>query len=251
MKFIQAISVALLILGNTMAEEKKISAKEVILKSIEAVGGKAACKRFESAHAVGELKMFADDKIIAVHFESWCVPPLLLRREFTKEEFGKQVKSIYVLNKDNAWYKHGKNPTIPITGSDFERYKSTCADILFLSLYRIVEDEQFQICLLDSVLKNDEQCYQVLVRRDGNSDKTLCFSMKTYLLTSESEVKKINGSDQNEKVEVVFSEYRKFGDKMIPCKTIQYTDSKKVAVCKLKSITPIDKPDDNLFKKPE
>jgi hypothetical protein len=190
--------------------EKLPTAEEVLNRHAKEIGGRAAFAKYESQHVKGTIEMPAQK--ISGKMEVFAARPNKLVMKVTMPGLG-EVTTGY--NGTVGWMStaitgpmllEGKMMEEVVTQADFDHALHDPAD------YKVME-------LLGKEQFNGEECYKLKLVHRGGFASTEYFSVKSgrqvgFTATQQTQFGPVTAT-------TIVSDYKKFGDLVVPAKTIQ------------------------------
>lgn len=205
------------LLGLPAFADEKMTAKEVITKGIEALGGEKAIKKYPASiiKSKGTIQIMG----MEVSFTNFrqTLDPDKLKQIITVDVNGQQIAIQQIVNGDKA--------SMTIAGNEMPLDDETKAQLVeavvasrVTSLVPLLEEKGFEVKLLDEKGKvNDKEAYVLTVNHKNLHEMKLFFDAKTFLVTKAEKEGK-NGAQESGKQEMFFSDYKKTDGVMVPMK---------------------------------
>jgi hypothetical protein len=241
MRFFLGLTALALLAPTSFAEEK--TAKDVLAKALEAIGGEKTVKKYPAAvqKSKGTIQIMGMEVPFTSH--EMMLEPDKMKQTITIEAGGQELKIVQVMNGDNV--------SMTIAGADMALDGDAKAELIegamlarILNVYPLLEDKGFEVKLLGEKGKvGDKEAYVLTVSHKKLRETKLFIDAKTFLVTK-LEKEGTNAEMQKCKQEWFFEDHKKTDGVTMPMKSKITHDGKAfldVEITEIKLLEKLDK----------
>jgi len=220
------------------AKEALPSAESIFDKSIEATGGKDASKKMKNAVLKGSMEMMG----MLVELTAYIAEPNLVFSETSIPEMGKVQQGF---DGKNAWsYNPMMGPSL-LQGKEADAIKNSFSNVL-------VTDWKTKFSKAETIgveTAEGEECYKVAVTAKDGTQGVNFFSKKSGLLIRTDATAATEMGEMA--VQIIFKDYRKVGDLVIPFQVITSTGGMSMPMTYSEIKINVDLPESTFEPPPE
>jgi hypothetical protein len=247
-RVLSGLGVALLILMFAPDRACGETAKEVVQKAVDAMGGADTIKKYTAARTAGKGKMSIMGLDIELETTALYQLPDKAKNVMKMEVLGQKVTVTQIVNGDKI--KMTANDMEPPLNDDAKaELKESIVLQAVQNLAPLLEDKGFELSLIENPEKvKDKEVVGVLVKAKNIKDTKLFFDKKTNLLVK-VERKGIDpmGGGKNVNQEMIFLDHKKFDGITRPVKMEVFMDGKKFMEAEVTEYKHLDKADKKEF----
>jgi hypothetical protein len=214
--------------------------KDVIGKSLDAVGGKDKLAQLQSVYQEITISVMGNDLTGKI----WIVNEKALRMEMAV--MGSNI--IIVTTKDSGWTVNPMSGSTDPQPLPAEQMKQYTQQMNLQGLLANYADHGYTATLIGSEKVDGKDNFKVKLSKSGEGDQVYYIDASTYLISKVSVTANVNGSDITS--DIAFADYKKTPEGY----TFPFTTTITTPQAEIKSIitkiVPNQAIDDSLFKRP-
>jgi hypothetical protein len=233
---------ALTAIGLPAFAEDKTTAKEVITKGIEALGGEKMINKFSATveKSKGTIQVMGMEIAFTSYRQS--LSPDKMKQTVNIEVNGQQLAIQQVVNGDQVRMSIGGNDMSPDDDTKTQLIEATVL-LRAARLVPLLEGKEFEVKLLDEKAKvGDKEAYVLTVKHKNLRESKLFFDAKTFLVIKLE--KEGRNGQENGKQETFLSDFKKHDGMTLPMKVKILHEGKdflEAEVVEIKLLETIDK----------
>jgi hypothetical protein len=216
MRFFLSLTALAFLSVPSFAEEK--TAKDVLTKAIDAMGGEKAIKKHSALvqKTKGTIQIMGMEMAFTTH--EMMLDPDKMKVTINVDAGGQELKIVQIVNGDKA--------SMSFAGNDMPLDDEAKAELIegvlvnrVTQLVPLLEDKGFEVKLLDQKGKvEDKEAYVLTVKHKQLRETKLFLDAKTFLI-SKIEKEGRDGAQQSGKQDWFFTDHKKTDGVVLPMKT--------------------------------
>jgi hypothetical protein len=245
------LSIALVLPRGGLAQDTE--SKTIINEAIKAIGGLEKVKKLEKGAFIAKAKGNVEAMGAKIDFtlDAYAQPPHKSKAVINVMFNGMQIEVIRVVDGDKGWIS-AAGMVKDLEKEEIDEHKAMEHIESVTNLYVLTTDKAIKLSPLGESKVGDTPVVGIQVSKKDKRDVNLYFDKKTHLLLK-AEYRAV---EQFTKMEVaqekIYSDYKELlpGIKMASKQLIN-NDGKRYMELEMTEITPVERHDDGIFKKPE